>query len=488
LAWRPVGCTAFITFVVLLGTASGYGYYRDELYFRLLGQQPSWGYHDLLGPATPLLARAATGLFGDSVWALRTPAALLLAVSVVLVSLLAREFGGGRGAQLLASIGTAVSVFPLMAGHVLLTSTLDLPLSLLVILFAVRALTRGDGRWWLACGGVIGVALYNKKLVLLLVLGIGVGLLVAGPRSVFRDRFLWLGALFASVLGAPTFVYEVLNGWPMLGIASGLVENNGADNRISFVPLQLLLLGPFLVPIWLAGAIALWRRPGWRPVRAVCAGSLVCAVLFLASGGRPDYMIPLLLALLAAGSVRAVDWLAGNTRRKTLLGAGLALNGVFAAITALPVLPQSLVAGTLLPSVDQIFADQTGWPELTAQVGAIYQHLPADERAHTVVVAANYGEAGALDRFGPLYRLPGVYSGHNQLYQYGPPPESATTVIAVGMKPVFTGALFTDCKEAARIGDDSADVVNGDVGEVIEVCRGPRAPWAELWPKFLHLN
>ena len=482
-AWRPVGCTALGMTAVLLGTDSGYGYFRDELYFRLLGQRPSWGYQDLLGPLTPLLARTATWLFGDSLRAIRTPSALLLAVTVLLVSLLAREFGGGRGAQVLAAIGTAVSVFPMMAGHVLLTSTLDLPLSLLVLLFVVRALLRADVRWWPACGGVLGVALYNKKLVLLLALGIVVGLLVAGPRSVLRDHFLWWGALLAVVVGAPTFVYEVLHGWPMLGVASGLAEHTGTANRIAFVPQQLVLLGPFLVPIWFAGAVALWRR-----LRAICVGALVCAVVVLVTGGRPDYLVPFLLVLFAAGCAPAMGWVAGKRQRKALLAAALALNGGFAAIAALPVLPQRVAAASVLGSVDQIFADQTGWPELAAQVGVLYRRLPAQERDSTVVVTANYGQAGALERFGPLYRLPAVYSGHNQMYRYGPPPESATTVITVGLKPEFTRAVFGDCQEYARIGEDSPDVVNGNVGDAIQLCHLPRANWAALWPEFLHLN
>ncbi|GAA4552118.1 glycosyltransferase family 39 protein [Amycolatopsis samaneae] len=488
MAWRPVGGVALALGAVLLATSSGYGYFRDELYFRLLGQDLAWGYRDQLGPVTPALARVTRELLGDTVWALRVPCALLLALTVLVVAATAREFGGGRNAQLLAATGTAVSVFPLMIGHVLLTSTMDLPLSSLTILCVVRALLRADGRWWLACGAVIGLALYNKKLVLLLALGIVVGLLLTGPRAVFRDRFLWLGALLAVLVGAPTLLHEVRTGWPMLETASALTAKNGTANRIAFVPQQLLLLGPFLVPVWLAGAVGLWRDRAWRPARALVAGCLVCAVLFLVTGGRPDYTVPLLLLLLAAGSVSAVRWLGRKPGRPPLLAAGLVLNAVLASIVALPVLPQRVMAGSGLAAVDPIFAGQTGWPELAAQTSAAYRSLPEREQAGTVVVTANYGQAGALDRFGADDRLPAVYSGHNQLYYRGVPPETATTVIAVGLKPAFTAGRFRECRTYGRIGEGHAEVVNDDAGAVVQVCRGPRAPWPALWPEFRHVD
>src|SRR5689334_14239155 len=89
-AWLPVGVVAAGVTVLLLVTAGGYGYHRDELYFRMLGQHPQWGYVDQ-PPFTPLMARAAIEIFGDSVWAMRVPAALLLGLSALVAAAIARE-------------------------------------------------------------------------------------------------------------------------------------------------------------------------------------------------------------------------------------------------------------------------------------------------------------------------------------------------------------------------------------------------------------
>src|SRR3954469_14583306 len=121
LAWRPVGLVAAGIAALLLATIDRYDYHRDELYFRLLGNHPAWGYVDQ-PPATPLLARGAIAVFGDSLWAIRVPGLLCILGAVFLAALVAREFGGDAGAQALAALGLATT-FPLVGGHLLTTAT-----------------------------------------------------------------------------------------------------------------------------------------------------------------------------------------------------------------------------------------------------------------------------------------------------------------------------------------------------------------------------
>ena len=148
---------------VLLATSGRYGYHRDELYFLRAGQHPAFGYLDQ-PPLTPLLARAASELFGDSLVGLRLASALAAALVVLLTGLIAREFGGGRGPQALAAGCMAVSAILLAVGHLLSTSTFDLLAWSALSWLVVRALR--DGGWgWLAVGLVTGIGLQNKTLV-----------------------------------------------------------------------------------------------------------------------------------------------------------------------------------------------------------------------------------------------------------------------------------------------------------------------------------
>src|SRR5260370_41900032 len=86
--------------LLLLTSVRHYGYFRDELYYLDMARHLDWGYVD----AAPLIAVYAkiALLMGGSLAALRILPALAGTALVALSSLIARELGGGRYAQLLA--------------------------------------------------------------------------------------------------------------------------------------------------------------------------------------------------------------------------------------------------------------------------------------------------------------------------------------------------------------------------------------------------
>ena len=478
MAWGPVGLLAVVVGALVAATSNGYGYHRDELYFRLLGAHPAWGYVDQ-PPFTPLLARAMTGLFGDHLWAIRLPGSLALVATAVLTALLARELGGGRGAQLLAALG-ATGAYPLVFGHVLLTATVDLVVVAAVLLFVTKAL-RGDPRWWLAAGVGVGVGLYNKHLVVLTLVAVGVALLVVGPRRVLGSAWLWGGVALALAVAAPNVVYQATHGWPQLEMAEAIREDKGAESRALFAPLQLALLGTFFVPVWAAGLVVLWRD---RAVRALAVAYPVLCVLVLVTGGQPYYTLGLVLALFAAGCPATVRWVRGRAGRRALLATGVALNAAVSAVIALPLLPVSALAKTPIADINQGTSDQIGWPVYVRQITEVYAALPAADRERAVILTANYGEAGALDRFGS--GLPPVYSGHNELWYRGRPAEGRTVVVAVGFSDRI-GAMFASCTVASDL-DNGVDIPNEEQENDVRVCRDPVGPWAAVWPRFQHYS
>jgi hypothetical protein len=482
-AWLPVALMGALVVALLVATIDRYGYHRDELYFRVLAGHPAWGYVDQ-PPLTPMLARLSIAVFGDHLWSLRIPSILCAVAMLLLVVLLAREFGGGTGAQVLAAAGACCTLV-LVAGHLLSTATIDLVLWLLVILFAVRVLLRGQPRWWLAVGAGAGLASYNKHLVVLLLIGLLAGLLIAGPRAELRSPWLWAGAGIALVLALPNLAYQVTHDWPQAKMAAAVSRNKGSEDRVTLLPFQLILLGLPLVPIWIAGWVGLFRAPAWRAVRALAWAYPVVLLLVLLTGGQPYYPLGLLLALYAAGCVSAARWSAGRPGRRALLAAGLTFNVATSVLGALPVLPvRSLPEG--VAELNGTHGDSIGWPAYVRQVAGAYRSLPAADQAVAVIVTGNYGEAGAIDRYGPGYGLPAVYSGHNELYRFGPPPDTATVVLVVGFGPEIT-RLFAGCAEAARL-DNGVGVDNEEQGNPVLTCRQPRQPWHNLWPQLQHYD
>jgi 4-amino-4-deoxy-L-arabinose transferase-like glycosyltransferase len=467
--------------VLLTAFSNRYGYHRDELYFRML--RPAWGYVDQ-PPLAPLLVRGFSEL-SDSAWAIRLPATLAAAGSVLLVALVTREVGGGRAAQALAAWGYAFATLPLLMGHALLTSTLDLPVWPAVLLFAIRAQLRRQPRWWLAAGAVVGFSMYNKLLIAVLLAALAAGILLVGPRRLLYSSWVLGSVLLALVLGLPNLIYQASHSWPQFAMGRALADHNGGQTRILMWPMLLVLLGPPLVPIWVAGLVGLLRRPAWWPIRFVAAAFPVLLVLVFIMGSQFYYPFGLLAVLYPIGCVPAAEWLRRGSARRTLVVAGVAVNAVVSLLVALPLLPLSALGNTPVPGINQVARDTVGWPAYAEEVGAVYAALPAADRAHAVIVTSNYGEAGAINRYGR--GLPAVYSGQNALYDQGRPPDQATVAIVVGGQYSAVVPLFADCRRSARL-DNRVGVDNEEQRRPIGVCRNPLGGWQTAWPKFHHLD
>jgi 4-amino-4-deoxy-L-arabinose transferase-like glycosyltransferase len=477
--WRVVLPAAALQAIALTLGSFGYGYHRDELYFRML--PPAWGYLDQ-PPLTPLLARLSTQL-ADEPWALRLPATVATALSVLVVALVCRELGGGRGAQALAAWGYAFAAMPLMLGHLLLTSTIDLLLLALVVLAVLRA-TAGSSRWWLAAGLLVGLSTYNRLLVVVVGAGLLLGLAVLGPRQAVRVPSAWAGAVVAVGVSLPSLVYQASHDWPQLSMGAALSDNNAAEVRSQLPLLLVVMLGPPLVAVWGTGAVWLLRRERRRSVGYLVVGAVVVVVFTFVSGAQPHYPIHLLAVLYAAGCVPVARWLTTRRALRRVTVGLLALNAAVSVVLALPVVPLAAVGGTPLPDLGPLVADQVGWPRYVGQVAAAYRGSALHP---TEVITSNYGEAGAVARYGPALGLPRPVSGHNSLATVGRPADSSTVVVMVGDQLDEVADLFASCEVVDRL-DDGVDVDNEEQGAPVAVCRDPRGPWASLWPRFQHLD
>ena len=480
-AWRPVTIVTAIVVAALGATANEYGYHRDELYFRMLGAHPAWSYIDE-PPMTPLLVRAATGVFGDSVWALRVPAIISAAATIVIVALIARELGGRGYAQTIAAIGATAS-FLLAAGHVMLTASPDMVVWTLTILFIARALLRHADRYWIYAGVAVGLGLYNKQLILLLLIGLAVGLLISGPRDVLTSRALWLGVAIAVVIALPTFIYQIVDHFPELKMSRAIAADKGPSDRIAYLPFQLAAV----VALWIYGFVGMFTVPAWRRVRALAWAYVVVSVIVLVTGGQMYYSFGLLAFFMAAAAVRLETWVVPSRVRQTWVVAALTVATLIWAVIALPLVPARSFGSTPIGAINQASRDSFGWPAYVQQVAAAYRTLSPADQAQTTVIAENYGEAGALDKFGGAYRLPHVYSAQNQLYLYGPPPASATIAVLVGYETTDVSNDFASCATVGRL-DDKLGVDNEEQGNPITICRTPTQSWAALWPSLRHYS
>ena len=268
-------------------------------------------------------------------------------------------------------------------GHLLSTTTFDVLVWVTLVYVVARILGGGDERQWLLVGLVAGIGLENKQLVLLLVLALACGCLLARRWDLARSPWLWAGAALAFALWLPNLLWQARHGWPQLELAAKIAEEEPVGNRVELLPLQLLLIGPLLAPLWLGGLWWLLRRPEARLYRPLGLAYVVLLVIALVTGAKPYYTMGLLLVLVGAGGVVAERWMRDQRGRKLALGATIALSAAVAALITLPLVPVEDVHATPIPDINEDAIETIGWPELhgdrrsgverTAAVRALYR-------------------------------------------------------------------------------------------------------------------
>ncbi|HEV2673828.1 MAG TPA: glycosyltransferase family 39 protein [Aliidongia sp.] len=410
--------------LVHLGFAGRYDVFRNELYFIICGRHPAFGYVDQ-PPLIPLLA-AATQLFGESVWLLRLPAALAAVALVPLTAAMARALGGTRTAAWIA--GLAAGLSPMLAAltTVLTTASLE-PLAWTGLTYCVlRAVQGGDRRFLYGAGLVAGLAMAAKYGAAIWIIVLGIGLIATPARRLFRQPGLWGAGLLAVAIGAPSLVWQALNGWPFFDVIRPAVGGtNFTGSPVHFMIGQAFEQNILLAPLWLAGIAAPFWLPRLKSARFVAIAYVVAAAIVIGAHGKNYYLAGAYPSLFAVGAVAAepiarmlrLGWMA------MACALTVPLAPVVFPILDPPVLARYLAATHLAPPPEeaaavgapltQLFSDQLGWRTLEQQVAAVYRALPEDERAHTALVAADYGEAAALDFYGMADGLPPALSGQN---------------------------------------------------------------------------
>lgn len=478
LAW-PAYVVAAATTTLLLTMAGRYGPHRDELYFVAAGHHLQWGYPDQ-PPLTPLVARVADAVAPGSLLALRLVPALVIGAVVLLVAGLARQLGGGTGAQLLAALATGTGAGVLAVGHLLSTSTIDLLIWTCVIRLTVTTLQRNESRLWLAVGAVLGLGLENKHLVAFLATGLVIGI-AATPvlRHHLRSPWAWAGAVVALALWAPNLWWQQAHGWPQLELGADVRAEYGTlGGALMLVGFQVILLGPVAFVLLVGGLRGALLRPQWVAVRPVAIAYVVLVPAFVLLGGKHYYLLGLLPPLAAVGAV--IDAGRRRVREVRRFAVLIGLTALVPLPALLPVLPAHVLDASFYPALNEDGMETIGWPAVVATVRHVVAELPAEQRADAVVVTSNYGEAGALEWYGAPVA---VFSGHNGFGDWGP-PSSSGPVVYVGERAPSADAL-TGCRRAATF-DTGVD--NEEDGNGVWVCDGPAGSWTQAWPRLRHLD
>jgi Dolichyl-phosphate-mannose-protein mannosyltransferase len=478
---------AIASTAIHVATGGRYGFHRDELATLYDARHLAWGYV-AYPPVTPFFGRLSLIFFGTSLAGFRFFAALAEAAALVLTAIMARELGGGRAAQAVAAAGALP--FCTAGGALMQYVSFDYLAWVLTAYFVVRLLGSQDPRWWLAVGGAAGFGLLSKYSMPFLVCGILLGFLLTSARRYLLSKWFLLGTILALLVFLPNFLWQAQHHFVSLDFLRHIHERDVRIGRANGFIVHQLNITLLAFPLCMCGLAFYLFSVGGKPFRPLAWMYIVPLLLFFAGKGRAYYLGPAYPMLYAAGSVLAERWISSlKTARKTLawgaVWTALTIDAIASMALTLPIAPVHSSWARLAFKINGDFAEEIGWPELVETVAQIRESLPAADRAHLGILATNYGEAGAIDLYGPDYGLPPAISGVNSFWQHGygnPPPE---TLIVIGLSREHLDRIFSSCVVAGHTWN-RYEVMNEETKDHpdIFVCRKMRFSWPEFWANF----
>ncbi len=480
-------CLAAATVLVHVLTGHQYGFQRDELATLEDARHLAWGYV-AYPPVTPFFGRLSLILFGTSLAGFRFFAAVAQAVALVFVGLMAHELGGRRGAVWVAA--AAGVPFALGGGALMQYVSFDYLCWVLTAYFVIRLLKSDDPRWWAAIGTAIGFGMESKYTMGFFVIALVVGVVVTPVRRYFASKWLWVGVGLSILVFLPNLIWQAQHHFISLDFLKHIHTRDVGEGRADdFLPGQLrltLLATPLaLAGLWFYLIAAVGRRYrmlGWMYV--------ITLVAFAVAKGRWYYMAGAYPMLYAAGAVWGEQWLVSMRRDwaasvRAVAWVALVCDAALVFAIALPSAPINSPRWKFAAKRNGDLVEEVGWPELTAEVARIWESLPAAERAHSGILAANYGEAGAINLYGPALGLPRSLSGVNSWWAKGYGEHPPDTLIVLGYSQKFRDRNFSSCELAGHT-PNPYGIKNEETGDHpdIYVCRGMKQSWPEFWSDF----
>ena len=409
---------ALATVILHLIIGNRYGIHRDELATLEDARHLAWGY-PAYPPVTPFFGRVSLELFGTSLRGFR-----FFAGSGAGHCRRAHWPDGTRnGRTPWSATGRRRCRSPLLSGRRIRDEyvAFDCLAWVLTAYFVTRLLNSGDPRWWVAIGAGIGFGMLSKYTIGFFVVGIVAGVLLTDARRYLKSKWLWIGVALSILIWLPNLLWQVQHNFVSLDFLSHIHARDIRQGRTAyFLPQQLEMTG-FRFPLAVAGLyFCLLSRAGKR-FRMIGWMFVITLALFTIAKGRWYYMGPAYPMLYAAGAVWGEQWLATMQRGRAMtvrwaVWAALAFELVFTTAFWLPLAPLNSRWWAITNDVQGDFREQIGWPELVQEVAKIRDSLTPEERAHLGIIGTNYGEAGAINLYGPAYGLPRAISGVNSFW------------------------------------------------------------------------
>ncbi|MFZ0858916.1 MAG: glycosyltransferase family 39 protein [Candidatus Acidiferrales bacterium] len=380
---------------------------------------------------------------GGSLPALRILPALAGTALIALTIAITRQLGGNRFAQGLAGLCVLLVPVNIVMDDFLSMNSFEPLFWMGCVYVLIRIVRTGNSKLWLWFGLLAGLGLENKHSTLFFGFAVFLAVALTSLRREFAKPWIWLAGAIALLIFLPNLVWQIHRDFPTLQDLENVrrIGKNVVLSPPRFILQQILMEQPIFAVFWITGLVSfLWGRA--KQFRVLGVTFLIFFATLLILHGKDYYVAPIYPMMFAAGAVATEDWLARLTwagartwPKLAIVSAIIILGGILVPLFTPMLSPQTYLVYQQALNIrfnktevhhegvlPQFLGDQFGWPEMVHQVAEIYNSLSPDERAQTGIFTGNYGEAGAIDLFGPAYGLPRAYSRHQNYWYWGPPP------------------------------------------------------------------
>jgi hypothetical protein len=296
-----------------------------------------------------------------------------------------------------------------------------------------------------------------------------------------RTRYPWIAAALALLIWSPNLIWQIVNGYPSLLY---ITNHQGSSGGPLVYLIEFGVYFFFLIPLWLAGMISLFRSQSLRPLGIACAVPLLL-FLFVGKSYYAAGTIPVALAqgLMAISRIK-------RPRLRSGLQIAVAVSSVleFAIffLLVVPVTPPDRIHALRLDTVNEVFADSVGWDDIAQQVTTIYHDLPETERGNTVIISAYYGVPGALQVYNKANDLPVAISPQLSDFYWLPENLTATDALMVDYQPSDVAWMCTAPTLIAHL-TVPYEVQGLEQGAPVTFCQ-LKAPIPQIWQELRNFS
>ena len=493
---------AALFFLIQVIAGTNYPVFRDEFYYLDCASRLAFGYVDQ-PPFSILVLAVWKFFFSDSLLSLRILPALFGSLFIISSGFLARELGGNKFSQFLASV--VIFCAPVYWALCSFYSMNSIDILIWVVLFIIlaRIINNGTDKLWVILGIAAGIGLMNKLSVGYFGVALAAAILCTPSRKWYANKYFWLFGAIAFLIFSPYIIWNFQNDFASLEF----IRNASQFKNVKLTPFQflkdlILQVNPLNIFVWLTGLYALLFSSKLKQYRLFGFTFLFILLIVFLNNGKPYYMAVAFPILLTAGSVRISEFFESRKLKilKYAVPVILLASIVFLLPLVIPVLQPEQAAdyfrklgiktasgekkktGTL----PQTFADRFGWEELAGIVLNIYNALPEEEKKHTAVYTNNYGEAGAINYYSKGKEKPEVLSGHNNHFLWPPENDDITTLIIVGGSIENHLKTFEEVTEAGRTRNEYSMPYENDMP--VFIARKPKVKLKDIWKKTKHYD